>query len=126
VPNIVLEYSSNVSEVIDFTELFALIHKVMHEVGSIKLDNCKSRVVEMDKFYIGDGHPSNAFVQLSVAFLAGRSNETKQKVGNACLAQLKQFYEKSMARLDLQITVEIADIQRENYFKYPEGTFTVQ
>ena len=125
-PNIVLEYSSNVSEVIDFADLFAAIHKVMHEVGSINLDNCKSRAVEIGKFHIGDGHPSNAFVQLSVAFLAGRSNKTKQQIGNACLVQLKQFYEKSMARLDLQITVEIADIQRGNYFKYPEGTFTVQ
>ena len=125
-PNIVLEYSSNVSEAIDFTDLFSSIHQVVHEVGSINLDNCKSRVVEIETFHIGDGHPSNAFVQLSVAFLAGRSNETKQQIGNECLAQLKQFYEKSMARLDLQITVEIADIQRENYFKYPEGTFTVQ
>ena len=125
-PNIVLEYTSNVSETIDFSEFLASIHKVMHEVGSINLDNCKSRAVEIEKFHIGDGHPSNAFVQLSVAFLAGRSNETKQQIGNACLVQLKQFYEKSMARLDLQITVEIVDIQRENYFKYPEGTFTVQ
>ena len=125
-PNIVLEYSSNVSEAIDFADLFAAIQKIMHEVGSINLDNCKSRAVEMERFHIGDGHPSNAFVQLSVAFLAGRSSDTKQQIGNACLAQLKQFYEKSIARLDLQITVEITDIQRDNYFKYPEGTFTVQ
>ena len=125
-PNIVLEYSSNVSETIDFAEFFTSIHQVMHEVGSIKLDNCKSRAVEIEKFHIGDGHPSNAFVQLSVAFLAGRSNQTKQKIGDACLALLKQFYQNSIARLDLQMTVEIADIQRENYFKYPEGTFTVQ
>lgn len=125
-PNIVLEYSSNISEAIDFADLFTAIHQVMHEVGSINLDNCKSRAVAIEKFHIGDGHPSNAFVQLSVAFLAGRSNEVKQRIGKACLAQLKQFYEKSMARLDLQITVEIIDIQLENYFKYPEGTFTVQ
>ena len=80
----------------------------------------------MAYYYIGDGHPSNAFIQLSVAFLAGRSNDIKQQIGNQCLACLKQFYEKSLARLDLQITVELVDIQRENYFKYPEGTFTVQ
>ena len=125
-PNIVLEYTSNVSETIDFSELFIEIHKVLHEVGGINLDNCKSRALEIAYYHIGDGHPSNAFIQLSVAFLAGRSNETKQQIGNECLACLKRFYAKSMARLDLQITVELVDIQRENYFKYPEGTFTVQ
>ena len=125
-PNIVLEYTSNVSEAIDFKDLFSSIHQVLHEVGGIKLDNCKSRAVEIGVFHIGDGHPSNAFVQLSVAFLAGRSKETKRQIGNDCLTQLKRFYEKSMARLDLQITVEISDIQPLEYFKYPEGTFTVQ
>ena len=125
-PNIVLEYTSNVSQPIDFSELFSEIHKILHEVGGINLDNCKSRVLEMRQYHIGDGHPSNAFIQLSVAFLAGRSNDIKQQIGSECLACLKRFYEKSMARLDLQITVELADIQRENYFKYPEGTFTEQ
>jgi len=125
-PNILLEYTSNVSESIDFSELFTDIHKVLHEVGGINLDNCKSRASEVAYYHIGDGHPSNAFIQLSVAFLVGRSKDIKQQIGSECLACLKRFYEKSLARLDLQITVELADIQRENYFKYPEGTFTVQ
>ena len=37
-PNIVFEYSSNVSEAIDFTDLFSSIHQVMHELASIHLD----------------------------------------------------------------------------------------
>jgi len=125
-PNIVLEYTSNVTEAIDFAMLFASIHQILHETGGIKLDNCKSRAIAIEQYHIGDGHPSNAFVQLSIAFLAGRRNDVKQQLGDACLAQLKRFYAKSRSRLDLQITVEITDIQRENYFKYPEGTFTEQ
>ena len=125
-PNIVLEYTSNVPEAIDFSELFSDIHKILHERGGINLDNCKSRAIEINDYHIGDGHPSNAFVQLSIAFLAGRGDEIKQQIGEQSLACLKRFYAKSMARYDLQITVELADIQRENYFKYPEGTFTEQ
>ena len=125
-PNILLEYSTNVSEVVDYKLLFIEIHKILNEVAGIKLDNCKSRVSEIERFHIGDGHPSNAFVQMSISFIAGRSDEVKQNVGEACLDCLKQFYEKSMEKLDLQLTVELIDIRREDYFKYPEGTFTPQ
>lgn len=125
-PNILLEYTSNVSDSIEYSKLFTAVHNVLHETAGIRLDNCKSRATKIDEFYIGDGHPSNAFVQLSIRFLAGRSGEVKTRVGNECLAILKQFYEKSLARLDLQVTVEVCDIQREAYFKYPEGTFTPQ
>ncbi len=125
-PNILLEYTTNVSEIIDYESLFIEIHRVLHELGGIKLDNCKSRVSAIEQYHIGDGHPSNAFVQMSISFIAGRSDELKQQVGNACLACLKQFYTRSMEKLDLQITVELIDIRREDYFKYPEGTLTPQ
>jgi len=126
VPNILLEYTTNVPEVIDCKELFIEIHKILHEVAGIKLDNCKSRVSAREEYHIGDGHPTNAFVQLSISFVAGRSDEVKQQVGIDCLACLKHFYTRSMEKLDLQITVELADIRREDYFKYPEGTLTPQ
>lgn len=125
-PNILLEYTTNVSDSIEYPKLFTAIHSVLHETAGIRLDNCKSRAIKIDEFYIGDGHPSNAFVQLSISFVAGRSAEIKAGVGDQCLAILKEYYEYSVARLDVQITVEICDIRREAYFKYPEGTFTPQ
>lgn len=125
-PNILLEYTSNVSDSFEYPKLFTEIHSVLHETAGIRLDNCKSRAIKLDEFTIGDGHPSNAFVQLSISFLAGRSAEIKTSVGDQCLTILKQYYEYSVARLDVQITVEICDILREAYFKYPEGTFTPQ
>ncbi len=125
-PQIVLEYSSNVLKQSGFALLFADIHQILHERAGIKLDNCKSRALRYDEFYVGDGHPSNAFVHLDIRFIEGRSEEAKQSVGIASLNRLKQFFEKSVARLDLQITVELGDIQRSCYFKFPEGTLTVQ
>lgn len=125
-PQIVLEYSSNVLEQTGFAPLFVGIHEILHERAGIRLDNCKSRALRRDEFYIGDGHPSNAFVHLDIRFIEGRSEDVKQSVGTASLNRLKQFFEKSMARLDLQITVELGDIQRSSYFKFPEGTLTAQ
>ena len=126
VPNILLEYTDNVSEVIDYQSLFTEIHTILHEVGGINPGNCKSRALAMGEFRIGDGDPANAFVQLSLCFVAGRSAEVKQAIGEQSLACLKRFYAISMEKLDLQITVELIDIRREDYFKYPEGTLTPQ
>ncbi len=125
-PQIVLEYSANVLEQAEFSHLFFDIHEILHEQASIKLDNCKSRALRRDEYHIGDGHPSNAFVHLDIRFIEGRSEAVKHSVGIASLNRLKQFFEKSMARLDLQITVELGDIKRSSYFKFPEGTLTVQ
>lgn len=125
-PQIVLEYSSNVLEQSGFTDLFASIHEILHRQAGIKLDNCKSRAICRDEFHVGDGHPSNAFVHLEIRFIEGRSDEAKQKLGTESMNQLKQFFDKSIARLDLQITVEVDDIRRDSYFKFPEGTLTVQ
>ncbi len=125
-PNLRLELTPNILDQVDFSELFAEIHKILHEQGGIKLDNCKSRVSTLEHYYIGDGHPSNAFVQLTLHLIAGRSLEVKQRIGNACLAQLKHSFSTSMARLDLQVTVEIVDINSDEYFKYPEGSLTPQ
>lgn len=125
-PNILLEYTSNVTDPVDFSDLFSAIHQVLHDTAGIHLDNCKSRARRIDHYYIGDGHPSNAFVQLNISFVAGRSDAIKQALGEQSLKLLMQFYQKSMSRLDLQITVQIADIQLAEYFKYPEGSLTPQ
>ncbi len=125
-PNIQLEITPNILDSIDFKELFSAIHKILYEQGGIKLDNCKSRVSAVEHYHIGDGNPSKAFVQLTISIIAGRSAELKQRIGNACLAQLKLSYAESIACLDLQITVEIVDIKPEEYFKHPEGSLTPQ
>lgn len=125
-PQIVLQYSSNVLEQTDFSVLFAGIHETLHEQAGIKLDNCKSRVLRCDDYHIGDGHPSNAFVHLDIRFIEGRSEAVKNDAGTECLNRLKAFFERSIARLDLQITVELGDIPRKSYFKFPEGTLTIQ
>ena len=125
-PIITLEYTSNLPDRVDFTDLFSRIHRVLHETGGIRLDNCKSRARQVDEYYIGDGHPLNAFAQLTVRFVEGRSDEVKARIGERCLEILKQAYPVSVARLDVQITVEVGDIRLAGYFKYPEGTFTRQ
>ncbi len=122
-PHIRLEYSENLTPPDSFQNLFADIHRVLHEQGGIKLDNCKSRAQAVTNCYIADGDAAHAFVDLNIEFLEGRSQEIKTTVGEACLEVLKRHYA-DVINDRLQITVGIHDIPRESYFKYPAGSLS--
>jgi len=123
-PQITLEYTGNITEKIDFDDLFEKVHSVLQHTGKINIENCKSRAIKLENFYVAQGDSSNAFVHLSVRFLEGRSDEIKQTIGEQLMYILKQFYSASIIELKTQLTVEIQDIKRQEYFKFPEGSFT--
>ena len=122
-PQIELEYSSNVPEV-NFSDLFREIHLAVHEIAGIRLQNCKSRARVAEQYFIGNGEVDNAFVHLQIRFIEGRTATTKQAVGEQCLSILKQCYGVSIAAM--QITVVVDDLLRDFYFKHPEGSLTPQ
>jgi 5-carboxymethyl-2-hydroxymuconate isomerase len=123
-PHLTLEYTSNLSQSIDADQLFPRLHQILVNVGGISIHNCKSRAVCLDTYYIGKGDVQDAFIHLDIRFLEGRSLELKQRIGRLSLSWLKEYFAPSLAELELQVTVGIADIQPQTYFKIPEGTLT--
>lgn len=123
-PQITLEYTSNVSQSIDFNKLFSDLHQILSDVGGIRIKNCKSRAVRRDDYLIGDGTPNGAFVHVELMLVKGRSSEWVTKIGNLLLEKLEAAYNESKVLLDLQITVHFSDLDRDRYFKYPSGTLT--
>jgi 5-carboxymethyl-2-hydroxymuconate isomerase len=123
-PHLTLEYTANIPAPKDPALIMKTMHEVLHEVGGVKIENCKSRIKAADPFFISRGEESAAFLHLDVRLIEGRTNELKQEIGGGLLDILKQEYKKEMQTRDLQITVEIRDIKRHEYFKYPEGTLT--
>ncbi len=121
-PQINLEYTVNISQDITARDIFPKIHQILGDVASIPQSNCKSRLHRVDDFHIADGDPKNAFVHLEIRFIEGRSPEIKTKIGQQCLEQLQAYFAESTSSLNLQITVEILDIHKPSYFKFPKGT----
>ena len=124
-PQIIIEYSSNIQDVNDFKQLFTDIHHVINTTGGANIENCKSRAINHNEYLIGRGEAMNAFIHLEVKWLEGRSTELKSQLGNELLDLLKKHYHSSMQQHNLQITVHVIDILRSSYFKHPEETFTV-
>lgn len=116
-PHLTLEYTANSTDKTVFTELFAKLHKVLAEITGIKIENCKSRAYKAEDYYVSDGTTNESYVHLEVRFIEGRDEELKKKTGEALLESLKSFFD---TEENIQISVEILDIRRVEYFKYPE------
>ena len=135
-PHLTLEYTDNIPINRSFLSLFQAFHEVLVEVGGIKIENCKSRARLVNTYYVGNGEPENAFVHLDVRFMAGRTESVKQSIGMELKRRLITWFEvqsggdqagvgaSTTSTKGLQITVEVRDIVRREYFKYPEGTLT--
>ena len=123
-PQITLEYTANIIQEIQARELFSNIHHMLEEVGVIRIENCKSRAIRLDDYYIANGKIESAFIHLEIRFIEGRSPDMKAEIGQQSLAFLETYFTESILSLDLQITVEINDIHKHGYFKYPKGTLT--
>ncbi|MFW9995814.1 MAG: 5-carboxymethyl-2-hydroxymuconate Delta-isomerase [Candidatus Odinarchaeota archaeon] len=125
-PQIILEYSSNIKENVDFRKLFSDIHHIIETTGGVKIENCKSRAKCQDDYFIGTGKTDSAFIHLEIQWIEGRTEEVKTQLGRDLLNLLKGNYISSLETLGIQITVHLIDIAKNSYFKYPGGTLTVQ
>ena len=120
-PHLRLEYSSNIKE-LDFKTIFHEFHQILVTECSASLESCKSRAVPYEVFYIGNGDSKNAFVHLEICLADGRPLKVRQEAGKQMLEVLSKHLSKSLKDLNLQITVESKEFQRNLYFKIPAGT----
>jgi 5-carboxymethyl-2-hydroxymuconate isomerase len=119
-PHLTLEYTDNLKPATSFGELFSHLHRIVADVGGIPLNNCKSRAIRLEEYFAGEGGARQAFAHLTIRFMAGRSVEVKEEIGRQSLAALRHFF--PPVELALQVTLEIQEIERSTYFKFPEGT----
>lgn len=118
-PHITLEYTSNINQKIETKHIFEQTHKILNEIAGISIDNCKSRAIVRSEFYIGDDNSNKAFVHMDIAFLEGRQDKLKSKIGNEILNTLEEYFQESFKTNDLQVSLEIRDIIKKYYFKKP-------
>jgi 5-carboxymethyl-2-hydroxymuconate isomerase len=121
-PHLTLEYTANLAGTPPTPELLLSIHGLLNSVAGIRPENCKSRWREVDGWVVGRGDPNAAFVHLDLRFLEGRPLEVQQAVGEGALEILKAHFLPEPPGVDLQITVEVQEIRKASYFKFPSGT----
>ena len=115
-PQLILEYSSNILEKDNMKPLFQEYHSILEKTLPTDINNCKSRAIACDDYYIGQGQPNNAFIHISLKIMPGRDFETLKNTADAMMSTSKNHFSGSLQKLNLQITIEIIDLEKA-YFK---------
>ena len=123
-PKISIEYTKNLLIDEIKKDLVLEIHKIINKLVSINIENCKTRILQLQDFYVGNGEDYHAFFHVEIRFLEGRNEQLKNQLGKKILELLKKSLENSLNKLKVQITVLIEDLPKRYYFKYPKGTFS--
>ncbi len=120
-PQLVLEYSSNIAQELDSAVLLGEIASIVSAAGEIPIEHFKSRLIRREEYLVGEGGERDAFVHLEAGIFSGRSLEVKRRIGEDCVEYLEEYFLPASGELSLQITVEIRDMEKDAYFKAVPG-----
>ncbi|MEU5315559.1 isomerase [Streptomyces sp. NPDC021056] len=86
-PQITIERSPYLDGV-DWEGFALALHPVVVETAAAKLEACKTRVLRTEDEAVGGEKENHAIVNVTIALLAGRSDETKAKLTEAVVELL--------------------------------------
>ena len=107
-PNITVERSPALDHV-DWNGFALALHPVIVETAAARIEACKTRVLRTEDEVVGADADRHAIVNVSLALLAGRSDETKAKLTEAVLELLRKYVE-PVDGLTLHMSAEVRDL----------------
>lgn len=114
-PQIRIEQSARLAGRYDARALALAIHRAAVEIIGTTLESCKTAVVTFEETIIADGAPDNALFHIDFRGLSGRTAAQKQALGERLLELAQQALPRDLRQV--QITVEVHDLDRDNYHK---------
>ncbi|WP_369258165.1 5-carboxymethyl-2-hydroxymuconate Delta-isomerase [Streptomyces sp. R35] len=117
-PQITIERSPGLDHV-NWSAFALALHPVVVEVAAARLEACKTRVLRTEDEVVGGDADGPAIVNVTLALLAGRSDETKAKLTEAVLELLRKHIEPTDGVSTVHASAEVRDLD-PSYRKYEE------
>lgn len=115
-PVVHFEYTNNLAIDAQVKPFLKEAHNTLVEIIKTDLLTCRSTISCHQDYVIGDGDANNAFIQLSVRMLPGRSKETKDKLGHQLFSMIKQFFAQEIEKRETQVRVYLTEVERDFYY----------
>ena len=114
-PQITVEYSAELRESFDRRAFAVALHQAVSPLVSSDVAAFKTRFRQIEESVIGDGSPA-AMIHVRIGLLSGRPAELKQEVGRVGIGLVREHL-KPVEGLATQLTLEVHDMDREQYQK---------
>ena len=112
-PHVIVEYSANAEEVIDFSEFCDALRVAAIETGVFATKGVRVRAIRCNHYAIADGSPENCFIDISVRLRGGRSLQTKKKTVEHLFATCRAHLSDAFGQRPLAVSMEMRDIDPE-------------
>jgi len=115
-PHLLVEYSANLADLPEQQMLTELVTTVCaHPTINDEFD-VKGRITKSQQFVIGTAGGSRGFIHAELRLMAGRAPEIKKELSDRIAAVLRRLTPHPEGML-VQVSVEIADMDRDSYHK---------
>jgi len=116
-PHLTVEYSANIENVIDISELVRKVHEAALATRVFELGAVRTRAARREYYAIADCHDENAFVAVVVRIAQGRSPEIRKMLGRTIFDAVCNYLEKAYESMPLAISLEVQEIDPATSFK---------
>ena len=116
-PHQIIEYSANLDAEFAIDDLVRAMHDTAVTLDCLPTGGIRTRAVRRDHFLIADGHPDNAFINVTLRIAAGRTPDEKKAAGEALFATLQTFIDAVYRQRPLALSFEIQEIDPETRWK---------
>ncbi len=109
-PHFIAECTDNIREQADLPGLFAKVNEALAATGIFPIGGIRSRAHWLDTWQMADGKHDYAFVHMTLKIGAGRSQESREAVGEMLFALIKTHFAELMAARYLALSFELDEL----------------
>lgn len=108
--HIVIEYSANLRDQVDFPSFLEAVHARALATGVFPIGGVRTRAYAAEWYRIADGHPDNAFMHVMLRVGHGRDEDTLKRTCDAIFETICGRLAALYARIPLGISLEMQEI----------------
>lgn len=106
----ILEHSTNLSNEIDFANLFTKLTQTAVDTGLFPLAGIRCRAHPSEQYRIASGNPDFGFIHLAFRIGTGRSEDEKQSAAAAIFEALSQYLDDVFEKRGLAVSFELTEL----------------
>ncbi len=112
-PHIIIEYSKNIGDIVEISNLVHDLHDVLAQQGIDKA-RIKTRATSCNYVAVGDHGSHGHMIHATLLLLEGRDLKTKKKYGDALHAKMHEYVDGIVQHCS--VTLEIRDMIKDAYY----------
>lgn len=109
-PHVIIEYSANVSDMLDVDALMDTVYAAARTIEAFPLGGLRVRAAPRTHYRIADNDLGNGFIHVTARIGAGRDAATKSAIADTLFAAVKVGAAAAFEHYPLAISFELAEV----------------